>query len=515
MCGINSHAEEWYDDLDAFEKQVFQIKSGFEFYNLLLNSNLIVSSNTIINKLNELIQKEILGQELVYYKNNWYYIQLLGKENIDSTVILNAHGQFVDNFTCQEIRKQHPHLKRLTLILLESRMEVLKILLNNDELTMKDISKELKIKQADIQATINNLVEQNLLEECGGRNKKFRIKRGLESFLKISNEFKEKSSLFMRSNYFHSSITPELMNFITNRFVITLTTQKLDSIKKLITISPSSLEYCLRSPTVPDQTSIDSTDTHIAMTNKFRIQDLFSHLCVLTLSDMEQRRSLQLDLMNGVMTKIHLKFATPDDLYLDIRTKYSITIMQASGHIEPNSFVRPANPEGFVTWASLHYNLGQTSRAAEMLEYLLNSKTNNGTWTKVAYINLGFYKSELNKLKDAEYWLLCATREYPDATEGWLNLGNVYLAMDKITNAEEIFRQELTKNPTDLKIQYGLARVLIRRDEVDQCVSVLKKILEMNMGFVKLINKHKEFKEFKQSIQYKELIKNLKTQITT
>ena len=505
LSGINSHAEAWYRELSARKKQVFQIKSGSEFYDLLLKSKLVVSRDTIASKLSELVQEEILAQELVYYANSWYYIQLLGTENADRVVIFGGSGEFVDNFTSHELRKHHSRLKHLTLILLESRMEILKILLSDEQITMNEIAKKLKIKRVDIQTTINSLVEQNLLEVIDTNNKKFKIKRGLATFLKISNEFKQESSIFMRSSYFKSSINSELMNFITNRFIIILSKQQLGSIQKLIAISPSALEHCLRSDDVPDQNSDDDPGTNPAK-NKFRILDLFSSLCVLTLSDMEQRRVLQLDVMNAVMAKIHLKFATPDSLYLDIQTKYNVVVMKVSGSIKRGELVRPASPEGLITWASLYHNLGQTGKAERMLEDMLVHQTNNPSWSKAACINLGLYKTKLNKLEDAKFWLLRATREYPDALEGWLNLGNVYLKMGKIVCAKKIFMNELAKKPANLKLQYGLAKVLVQQGNVNQCVSILEKILVKERGFIKLINSDKEFKEFKQSDRYKELI---------
>ena len=244
LSGINSSGKCWYNALPQQQKQRLTIKGGTDFFNMLQDLEIIGSKSLIDDNLRSVIGKDFLERELVYFKNHWYYIQFFASHNTkDSFAILGSFGEITDNFTCQEIRKQYQKLESMKLILLASRKQILEILLQKDELTIDEITKELKEKQVDIQITIDDLIEQNLLTTLHfNRKQKFMIKRGLETFLTISYEFKQNSSVFMKSRYLQTSITNELMNFILQRFVIHPSKKQFESIAKIIMISPSALE---------------------------------------------------------------------------------------------------------------------------------------------------------------------------------------------------------------------------------------------------------------------------------
>ena len=397
----------------------------------------------------------------------------------------------------------------MKLILLAGRKQILEILLKKEKLTINEITSELKEQQTDIQTTIDVLVEQNLLAIDSNGNEKFMIKQGLETFLAIYNEFKNDVSVFMESSYLRLSITSELMNFIITRFDIDSSQQLINIIKKLIVISPSALEYCLKTSDVPIQKSCDQVKPKTAQINNLNISHLATQLCILTLSDMLQRKIVyDLENIKAIQTKINLKFATIDNLYLSINTKSIIMLMRASGPIAKGDVVVPTSPNGFVEMSLLYHSLGETKLAAQMLqEVLLNNNTDDEDWKKPAYINLGLFYTELKKFEDAKTYLLQAVQRYPDELTGWLNLGNVYLSMGNIVDAEKIFLEALKKDPTHLKIQYGLCKVLGMKGEVKQSAFILESILRKDRRFITLIKKDEELRTLRKSRYYHSLLK--------
>ena len=82
------------------------------------------------------------------------------------------------------------------------------------------------------------------------------------------------------------------MNFIIHRFVIAPSKKQIKSIEKLIVISPSALEYCLRSADVPAQDLHAQFNDKNSIVNKSKIADLISRLCILTLGDIGQRKGV-------------------------------------------------------------------------------------------------------------------------------------------------------------------------------------------------------------------------------
>ena len=512
LSGINSFAASWYDSLSDKTKQFLKIKGGKDFYNMLQDTGTVGSKNSINSELKLLINKDFFSQELVFCKNSWYYIQFFGKQDaVDSFTILDAFGKIVDNFTCRDIRKQYSKLQNLKLILLSSRRQILESLLKKDKLTIDEIIRELKENRVDIQATVDDLVQQNLLTSYYDGGQKFMIKRGLETFLAVSSEFKQNVSAFMKSAYLQSSITNELMNFIIHRFVIAPSKKQIKSIEKLIVISPSALEYCLRSTDVPAQDLYEQFNDKNSIVNKSKIADLISRLCILTLGDIGQRKGvLGLQHTRAIEANIHLKLATMNDLYLDVGAKYTQIVARAAGPIRLGEAVQITHPDGFIYVSNLQRNLGQTKLAIKTLKDLLsNYENDDGDWKKAAYVHLGLFSTELKKFEDAKSSLLKATSLYPEVIEGWLNLGNLYLAMGSILEAEKIFSKALKKNPSMLKLQYGLCRVLIAQKKTEQCILKLAPILIKEKRFVDRINKDAEFRTFKQSSKYRELLKKL------
>ena len=512
LSGINSSAAFWYNSLPDKMKQFLKIKGGKDFYNMLQDTGTVGSKNSINSELKPLINKDFFSQELVFCKNSWYYIQFFGKQDaVDSFTILDAFGKIVDNFTCRDIRKQYSKLQNLKLILLSSRRQILESFLKKDKLTIDEITRELKESRVDIQATVDDLVQQNLLTSYYDGEQKFMIKRGLETFLAVSNEFKQNVSTFMKSAYLQSSITNELMNFIIHRFVIAPPKKQIKSIEKLIVISPSALEYCLRSADVPAQDLHAQFNDKNSIVNKSKIADLISRLCILTLGDMGQRKGvLGLQHTRAIEANIHLKLATMNDLYLDVGAKYTRIVARAAGPIRLGEAVQITHPDGFIYVSNLQRNLGQTKLAIKTLKDLLsNYENDDGDWKKAAYVRLGLFSTELNKFEDAKFFLLKATSLYPEVIEGWLNLGNLYLAMGSILEAEKIFSKALKKNPSMLKLQYGLCRVLIAQKKTEQCILKLAPILIKEKRFVDRINKDAEFRTFKRSNKYRELLKKL------
>ena len=510
LSKISSHAKSWHDSLPDDIKKSLVIKGGNDFYNLLQDAAVVAPQNIINDKLNPLIKKDYFNQELVYCKYDWYYIQFFGNSNaIHSFAVLGAQGEIVDNFTCCDIRNQYTKLRNMKLILLAGRKQILEILLKKEKLTINEITSELKEQQTDIQTTIDVLVEQNLLAIDSSRNEKFMIKQGLETFLAIYNEFKNDVSVFMESSYLRLSITSELMNFIITRFDIDSSQQLINIIKKLIVISPSALEYCLKTSDVPIQKSCDQVKPKTAQINNLNISHLATQLCILTLSDMFQRKIVyDLENIKAIQTKINLKFATIDNLYLNINTKSIIMLMRASGPIAKGDVVVPTSPNGFVEMSLLYHSLGETKLAAQMLqEVLLNNNTDDEGWKKPAYINLGLFYTELKKFEDAKTYLLQAVQRYPDELTGWLGLGNVYLFMGNIVDAEKIFLEALKKDPAHLQIQYGLCKVLSMKGEVKQSAFILESILRKDRRFITLIKKDKELKTLRKSRYYHSLLK--------
>lgn len=514
ISGINPHAKSWYDSLGQGSKNILKIKDGDDFYKRLQELKIIESKNTIEKEIHSLIKKKPQNIEIIFFKNSWYYLLFFEtEEDINNFTILDAFGGIVDNFVGKEIRQRYLKLKNMKLILLSSRKQILEILLKKDQLTIDEIIEELKEQRIDIQTTIDDLMHQNLLTITTSKNtEKFLIKPGLETFLQISKEFQQDISVFMKSKYLQSAITYEVLNFVANRFFVEPNDEQIQVIAKMMLISPSALEYCLRTPNVPDQNLYKQFHNKIPDEIKnSSLTSLVSKLCVLTLSDLEQlRHVLGLQDTRAITVDMNLKIATMDALYLSVDAKYTQVTMKAAGSIRKGEAVKIANPSGYIELSILYHNLGLTKQSIKTLNDLLSFYNNDhGDWRKAAYVNLGLFYSELKNWGEAKEWLLKATKLFPEVIEGWLNLGNTYLELGEHSKAKKIFLTSLTKDPENLKLQYGLCRTLIHENKIKHCISKLESLLIKEKRFVNRIAEDKEFKNFKKSKEYNTLLKKL------
>lgn len=511
LSGINAHAKAWYDDLDAKTKSFLIVKDGDDFLRMLQDLQIIEHTSSIENKSKSLIKKDILNTDLVYFKNKWYFIQYCGHSNQkDSFLLLDSHGEIVDNLTCKDIRDLLPNLRNLKLILLSSREQILTLLLQKESITATDIVKELKEQLVDVQTTLDDLVSQNLIISERTDEPKYAIKEGLETFLQITKEFKDKSSILMKSMYLEKSMTYELVSYISKRFFVDLSEEEKRVLVRILLISPSSLEYCLRSDDTPHQNLYEQFKGNLPKkVQQTNLTSLMSKLCILCLNDLENKQLLGLQKTRALSVILNLKISTLDESYLTIDAKYTTVTMQAAGGIKRGEAVKIANPEGFIELSMIHHNLGQTKEAIKLLHDVMNVHNDNGSWRKAAHVNLGLLYHEIGNLEQAMTWLKRATSQYPEVLEGWLNLGNIHLDSNDLDQARKAYNKALQIDSNHIKVRYGLTRILAAEGKEDECYKQLEEILKQEKRFVNRINEDKEFKKIRKNKEYLNLLKKL------
>lgn len=79
--------------------------------------------------------------------------------------------------------------------------------------------------------------------------------------------------------------------------------------------------------------------------------------------------------------------------------------------------------------------------------------------------------------------LIKAEKDYPYYEITYHNLGNVYLAYEKIDEAEKAFRKAIELKPTFVEAMNDLASLLVRRGVKEEAETLLRQAIEADPGY--------------------------------
>ena len=511
LSRINSTAKHYFENnLDESLKNHITIKSDTELQQILTDIGIIGNEGSIDNNAKQLTKKNILERDLIYYQNQWYFIQYCSQTQTPSHFfILDVFGNPVEDIICKEIRIQGENLDELELILLNTKNRILEFMLQEDFLTLNDIVLGLKETKIDIQSTIEELKEQGLVVE---ENSKYFLSKEISAFLIICKEFlKNKKIIFMKSNYFTKTMNQQIIEYIKTRWALKLSANDNKLIFKMCLVSPSGLEYSLFESSTAIQNLREQCNDQIpTQTLKIIKSDYFTKMAILVLTDIHHNGTLGLQKLRGALIDIKIRIATEDELFFKIHTIAPLLTMKVKGSVKKGQMLSPENPEVFLDTSRIMYNLGDVKKAIKEIDHALQIFPNEGDWLQAAYINKGLYLTEIGKLTDAEELLDNATKLFPKQEQGWLNLGNLYLVQNKIEQAENCFRQASSLKPDYVYSKYGLARIAILKGNKKSCLELLEEVFKMEKRFVTRIQLDKEFRCLKKSREYTELLKKLR-----
>jgi tetratricopeptide (TPR) repeat protein len=126
--------------------------------------------------------------------------------------------------------------------------------------------------------------------------------------------------------------------------------------------------------------------------------------------------------------------------------------------------------QSLVLWKS-----GQLDQAVELLEGLLTT----GYRTRTLYGNLGFFLVEQGNLARAEALCLEAVEWDPEGKVLLDNLGSVYLAQERWTDAAEVYRKLLDLDPKFPEAWHGAGRAFLAAGDAVEARRCWEKALEL------------------------------------
>ena len=83
------------------------------------------------------------------------------------------------------------------------------------------------------------------------------------------------------------------------------------------------------------------------------------------------------------------------------------------------------------------------------------------------YVALGQIETERGNLEQARRYYIVAVQLYPDTTAAYNNLGHVLLKLNRIDEADAVFREALVQDETLASAAFGRGEVAVRRGQLD------------------------------------------------
>ncbi len=132
--------------------------------------------------------------------------------------------------------------------------------------------------------------------------------------------------------------------------------------------------------------------------------------------------------------------------------------------------------------SSLYESFGETQKAQEEYQRIVDSGTQElGVKIAEKKLSLGFGRA-LAKKGDMKAALLIFNGlllEYPDDSAVLFNLGNTYMALKRLKEAEQVFSTLFFRNPENVLVNMTLAKIYEQTNAFDRAQKHLKKILDL------------------------------------
>lgn len=515
LSGINGTARAYYEDeVESRIKKFTSIKDDSEFQKSLEELGLIGNENSITNRIKNLVKKNLIARDLIYYQNKWYFIQYCSdSEKITHYFILDSFGNVINDILAKEIRQQITQLKKLSLILFSTRKKILPFLMNVENATTQEIIKGIEEENVDIDHHLEELIAEKIILKSNETPSKISIKHGLETFLKIARGFlenKDKKS-FMSSSYFVKSLNDEqTISFIKSRFYLNPSNEELLTILRMCSVSPTALHHVLFSSDKGVRNLVEQFKGKITSAiYKENLRSLVSDLCLWVLSDYKNFPVLGSQDTKAISVDVGLKLATKEDLFFSVESHFIYQLARAAKGIKFGEMVKASNPELFLELANILVHFKEEKKAIEQIDKAFQLFENKGEWVYTALTNKGIILHQLGELKDAERCFRKSRRLFPNKEEILLNYALLLIDLGKISSAKSKLKKALKLRENDSKVLYALARIAILEKDKERTFKLLEDTLKLERRFVERIDSDIEFKKLKKTKRYQKLIQNL------
>ncbi len=263
------------------------------------------------------------------------------------------------------------------------RKKIVLSLLDSDPKNADAIANEIGDSLEDIKEQLTALVSENICEKVNQNEvDQYIVKKNIETFAQLVKEFlsdkeehKEQIEEFITSEYYHTRIDDELVDYVLKRFYLDSvyqTDEEKEWMLKMLRVSPSSLLFALHSNT----TSFGESWNHLnqlssSKENRDRIIRLLrsgfeTPLLKMLIDDLNDSAYISLYFklqIRSVKEHFQISLATFDEKYVEAIGGRTFALCKGSENLDeelhPGKYVTFENPMDLSDYGLAALNLGE------------------------------------------------------------------------------------------------------------------------------------------------------------
>lgn len=464
LSGFIGTACEWYDELDDGVKDYFKLLDGNNFCSYLQKERLLSSFDDIISIIQARTRLPMKEISLLLTEIGFFWKVVTWKEETGQKYI-----SFLNNKGGSPNRNDIEYLlKRISLvdekhILFQSHHNVINYLYNESSSSIIKIAESVIESEDDVYATIDELKAQALVEE---RSNKILLRIEIDTFISLFKEAATEDSIidFMLSNYFNSIINI-IPNYISSKYLVNLDEQEIESLVRIIKISPKALKIGL----LGDSTIYRNNEDHIREINlpkekadelrTLRKSDFFSQFYEVILSDLKDQKNSPLFEkceISAYVNRFQIKLGKRFEQYLSLSGETNTMWAQLEGEIKAGQLLSATGPGPLLKNADTLAAMGEDEKAIKIYDQIIENYLNSES-AIAAINNKGLIFLKLRNTKEAIPLFEIAKKEKFAEEVALKNLARCYAikhqygCVEKICN--KLVDKKLDKHIDDFKQQ--------------------------------------------------------------
>ena len=408
LSGFIGTAYEWYDELDDAAKDYFKLLDGNQFCSYLQKEGHLSSCDNLISIIQARTSLPIKEISLLLTEIGFFWRVVTWKQETGQKYI-----SFFNNEGGSPNRSDIEYLlKRINIvdekhILLQSHHNVIKYLYKESESSIRKIAESINESEDDVSATIDELKAQSLIEE---RTNKIFLRTEIDTFISLFKEAATEDSIidFMLSNYFNSTINI-IPNYISAKYLVELDEQEIESLVRIIKISPKALEIGL----LGDSTKYRNNEDHIRKINlpkakaeewrTLRKSDFFSQFYEFLLSDLKDQKNSPLVKkyeISAYVNRFQIKLGKRFEQYLSLSGETNTMLVQLDGEIKAGQLLSATGPGPLLLNADTLAAMGEDEKAIKIYDGIIKNYPNSES-AVAAINNKGLIFLKLKNTKEA------------------------------------------------------------------------------------------------------------------
>ena len=273
------------------------------------------------------------------------------------------------------------------------RQKTILCLLDCVSKSVDEIAGEIDESLETVADSLKILVSESICEEVNTNEvSQYTARKDIGSLAKLTTEFlsnveehKQDTEQFITSEYYHSGIDDQLVNYVLARFHLASvyrTDEEKLGLRRLLLASPSALFHVLHTDTQifdemwSSQNQLDTSDSTRQWFGELLVSNFQTPLLDMLIADMKVPAYGLLYAVLGIrVAKIntHVSLATTREKYVEAAGGGSFSLVRAMENIGAGQLVSPDNPKFFSEMGVALLHLGDFQAALEHFDKALNA----------------------------------------------------------------------------------------------------------------------------------------------